>query len=90
MFELLPFIFDVIRIVFIMSCLVIFGVDLTPRQGNRIRKDRKALQKLGIQNVDIKWRIKMVIIMSVLIIVVRHGLPYIFMFITLVGEFLKL
>lgn len=90
MFELLPFIFDVIRIVFIMSCLVIFGVDLTPRQGNRIRKDRKELQKLGIQNVDIKWRIKMVVIMSVLIIIVRHGLPYIFMFITLVGEFLKL
>lgn len=89
MFELLPFIFDVIRIVFIMSCLVIFGVDLTPRQGNRIRKDRKELQKLGIQNVDIKWRIKMVVIMSVLIIIVRHGLPYIFMFITLVGEFLK-
>ena len=89
MFDTLPFIFDVIRIVFIMSCLVIFGVDLTPRQGNRIRKDRKELQKLGIQNVDIKWRIKMVIIMSVLIIIVRHGLPYIFMFIELVGEFLK-
>lgn len=89
MFDALPFIFDVIRIVFIMSCLVIFGVDLTPRQGNRIRKDRKELQKLGIQNVDIKWRIKMVVIMSVLIIVVRHGLPYIFMFIELVGEFLK-
>ena len=90
MFDALPFIFDVIRIVFIMSCLVIFGVDITPRLGNHMCRDRKALQKLGIRNVDIKWRIKMVIIMSVLIIIVRHGLPYIFIFIMFVGDFLKL